>query len=125
MFQQQREVAPALVLNLRDDSASLWDLEVNGLVEELEDRLDGVYVTFAAGRAGRPSLADALAAVRFAGCSSAVVVAPEGRPSGGAERSLGDGMMPLVEASSAWTGKAIAEVYERHHALALRRQAAA
>ena len=125
MFDTQRDKVPALVLNLDDDSLSLWDPEVNNLVDALEDRLDGVFVTFAAGPSGRPSLADALAAVRYAGCSSAVVVAPESRGDMAVARSLGSGSMPLVEVSSRWTSAAIAEAYQQHHGVALERQAAA
>jgi hypothetical protein len=70
-------------------------------------------------------LADALAAVRYAGCSSAVVVAPESRADETGSRPLGDGSMILVEVSASWTSTAIAEAYQQHHLVALERQAAA
>jgi sirohydrochlorin ferrochelatase len=67
--------APALVLLFDRERLPLWDRAVNTLVEELEERLDDVFVT-AATVAGTPSVADALVAARFSGCTWAVLALP-------------------------------------------------
>ena len=66
---------PALILRFDRERLALWDAEVDRLVDELEERLDGAFVTAAAGDGG-PTVRDALAAARMAGCSWAVVVVP-------------------------------------------------
>jgi hypothetical protein len=105
----EREPAPALIVRFDCDRLPLWDGEVDALVDELEERLDGVFVTPAAG-AGGPTLRDALAAARFAGCDWAVVAMPlaaarDPLPAGGA--------LPSVSVRSEWDAEAIARAYER------------
>ena len=62
-----------LVVVFADDSATMWDREVNGMVDEIESSIDGPFVTFALLNGHQPSLVDALSATRFVGCTSAVV----------------------------------------------------
>lgn len=69
----QKAQETALVLLFRDRRESMWDSEVSELVGEVEERLDGVFVTYALEAATQPSLDDALAAARFMGCSEAFV----------------------------------------------------
>lgn len=69
---------PAVILLLSGTASPLWDPRVHGLAGEVERRLDPglVSVAFADGRG--PTLADALAAVRYLGCAGIVLVpAPE------------------------------------------------
>jgi hypothetical protein len=63
-----------LVVVFPDEGANLWDAGANGLVDEVEQRFDGAFVTFALANGRHPSLVDALTAARFNGCDSAVVV---------------------------------------------------
>jgi hypothetical protein len=62
-----------LVVVFPDEEASIWDRDVNGMVREIEDRMEGQFVTFALLNGHQPSLMDALTATRFVGCTSAVV----------------------------------------------------
>jgi hypothetical protein len=55
----------------------LFDPDVHRLVKEVEDRLAGVFVTFALSGGANPGVETALNAARFAGCGSAVVVHSE------------------------------------------------
>jgi hypothetical protein len=64
----------ALVVVFPPGVKGLFNPEVHGLVREVEERLDGVYVTYALSSGTSPSLRDAMAAARFVGCESAVVV---------------------------------------------------
>ena len=64
----------ALVLLFSNLRSPLWDTDVQRLVDDVERQLDGVYVTHAVADNRYPSVADALAAARFHGSSSAVVV---------------------------------------------------
>lgn len=106
----EREPAPALILRFGRDRLSLWDQEVDALVEALEERLDGVFVTPAAGDGG-PTLGDALVAARFAGCAWAVVVSPESAVL--SSPAVARGVLPSANLRSAWDAAAIASAYER------------
>ena len=79
MFEREREnlwglVAPALVIVASDVRSPLWDPALLALVEYLEGRLDGVFVTCAVTGSRQPTVADALSASKAMGCRSAVVV---------------------------------------------------
>ncbi len=76
----RRDVPHALVLLVDAATVSPWDPELLALVGGLEELLDGSQVTLAAAGSGGPSLADALAAVRFGGATSAVVAVPPDLP---------------------------------------------
>lgn len=109
MTWSETDPAPALVVRFDRDRLPPWDREVEALVEELEERLGDVFVTPAAGPGG-PTLRDALAAARFAGCESAVVVTPvTARP----DPLAASGALPAVTVRSAWNAAAIASAYER------------
>jgi hypothetical protein len=62
-----------LVVVFPDDAATMWDSDVNGMVGEIENQIDGPFVTFALLNGHQPSLMDALTATQFVGCTSAVV----------------------------------------------------
>lgn len=64
----------ALVLLFSNVRSPLWDVDVQRFVEDVEEQLDGVFVTHAVADNRYPSVADALAAARFHGSSRAVVV---------------------------------------------------
>lgn len=109
MSWREREPAPALIVRFDRDRLPLWDGEVDALVAELEERLDGVYVTAAAGPGG-PTLRDALAAARFAGCDWAVVAVS---PAAARDPLSTGGVLPAVTVRSTWDAAAIARAYER------------
>ena len=102
--------APALILRFDRERVPLWDTEAGALVEELEECLDGVFVTPAAG-AGGPTVRDALAAARFAGCPWAVVAVPAtAAPRSPATES---GVLPSVFVRAPWDAASIATAYGR------------
>jgi hypothetical protein len=57
---------------------SLWDNRLHRVLDALEERLEGVFVTVAAASGKGPTLRDAVAAARLMGCRSVVVVSAEG-----------------------------------------------
>ncbi len=63
----------ALIILFPVGVKGLFNPAVHSLVREVQEQLDDVYVSYALS-SGAPSVADAIAASRFAGCSSAVVV---------------------------------------------------
>lgn len=75
----------ALIVVFPDRRGGLWSAEISRLVEQVEEQVDGGFVTFALANGRRPSVADALAAARFAGCSSAVLAVVDGDSGGGLE----------------------------------------
>ena len=68
------EAKTALVIAFPPDMRGLFNPEIHGLVRDVAKRLEGVYVTYALTSGFGPSLRDAMAAARFAGYESAVVV---------------------------------------------------
>jgi hypothetical protein len=64
----------ALVLLFSNVSSPLWDVNVQRFVDDVEQQLEGVYVTHAVVDHRYPTVGDALTASRFHGSSSAVVV---------------------------------------------------
>jgi hypothetical protein len=74
LFGQNPLEACGLVVVFPDDVSSLWDSGVNLFVDEVEQKVDGAFVTFAMANGRHPSLVDALTAARFNGCDSAIVV---------------------------------------------------
>jgi len=68
----------ALIVDLPDRRGGLWSAEASRLVEEVEGRVDAGFVSFALLNGRQPSVTDALAAARFAGCSSAVLAVVDG-----------------------------------------------
>jgi len=70
--------SPAVVLLLPRVGRALWDPEVTRLLDDLQDRLGGAYVSHARLDGGTPSIDDALAAARFLGHAGTLVVHPPG-----------------------------------------------
>ena len=52
----------------------MWSSEVNDLVGEVEELVQGSFVTYALMNGQRPSLSDAVLAARFSGCTSVAVL---------------------------------------------------
>jgi hypothetical protein len=73
----------ALIVVFPDRRGGLWSGDISRLVEQVEEQLDAGFVSFALANGRRPSVADALAAARFAGCSSAVLAVVDGENGGG------------------------------------------
>lgn len=71
-----RQKAPRVGLVIRFPSTvrGLFNPSIHRLVRSVEDRLGGVFVTYALDSGVSPGVADAVAASRFAGCDSVVVV---------------------------------------------------
>jgi len=65
---------PSLVIVFPLGVSGLFNSDVHGLVRQVQERLPGVYVSYALTSGSAPTLRDALAAARFAGCESSVVV---------------------------------------------------
>jgi hypothetical protein len=72
------ESKTALVVVFPPAVKGLFNSEVHDLVREVQELLDGVYVTYALSSGSSPDLRAALSAARFAGCESAVVVVGSG-----------------------------------------------
>ena len=64
----------ALVIVFPPVVTGLFNPEVHGLVRRVQEQLQGVHVTYALSSGSAPTLRDAVAAARFAGCDSSVLV---------------------------------------------------
>jgi hypothetical protein len=64
----------ALVIVFPPAFKGLFSPEVHRLVSEVQEKLEGVYVTFALSSGNTPDLRASFDAARFVGCESAVVV---------------------------------------------------
>ena len=64
----------SLVIVFPPGVSGLFNPDVHGLVRQVQEKLPGVYVSYALTSGSAPTLRDALAAARFAGCQSSVVV---------------------------------------------------
>ena len=64
----------ALVIVFPPGVNGLFNAEVHNLVREVQEILDGVYVTYALSSGSSPDLRAAMDAARFVGCESAVVI---------------------------------------------------
>ena len=71
------DTSTALVILFPPGVKGLFNPEIHELVREVEAQLDGFHVTYALSAGCSPDLDDSLAAARFAGCDSAVVVHPQ------------------------------------------------
>ena len=100
---EEAAAQPALIVCRTGATESLWDCHVSNLIERLEDEL-GVVVTGADPGQRTPSLRDAAAAARFAGCTSAVVVVSDVRISPTAIRELTavSGVSAVVVSTPTW-----------------------
>ena len=57
LFQRNPVASHGLVVVFPDQDASIWDSEINGLVEAVERSIDGACVTLALVNGRQPSLA--------------------------------------------------------------------
>jgi hypothetical protein len=64
----------ALVIVFPPGVSGLFNPVVHGLVRQVQDRLPEISVSYALTSGSAPTLSDAIAAARFSGCSSSVVV---------------------------------------------------
>ena len=64
----------ALVIVFPVGVKGLFNPNVHGLVRQVQEQLDDVYVTYALSSGESPTVPDAIAASRFNGCDAAVVV---------------------------------------------------
>lgn len=103
----------ALVIALPPDVKGLFNPEIHGLVRDVSEKLHDVYVTYALSSGFAPNLRDAMAAARFMGCDSAVVVSAgtgdEFRFGG--RRTAGDWMISTAPVFSALDASAVAQAY--------------
>jgi len=70
----ENETKTGLVIVFPPEFKGLFSPEIHRLVGEVQEQLDGVYVTFALSSGNSPDLRASIAAARFVGCESAVVV---------------------------------------------------
>jgi hypothetical protein len=107
------EGASALVIVFPPDFRGLFNPEIHGLVREVQEHLDGVYVTYATTSGVSPDLTDAMAAARFLGCSSAVIVqAKEGDHAGLTSGNFdGDRMLTSSRVAPELGAPAVVEAY--------------
>jgi hypothetical protein len=114
----------ALVIVFPPGVKGLFNTEIHGLVREVQERLDGVFVTYALSSSGSPDLKDALAAARFAGCDSAVVVptVENGVSPRGEDESSGDWMLASTPLLSDMNAPVVIDAY--HAAMAEAERAA-
>jgi hypothetical protein len=68
------ETKTALVILFPPQFKGLFNPEVHRFVGAVQEQLDGVYVNFALSSGDSPDLRASIAAARFVGCDSAVVV---------------------------------------------------
>lgn len=68
------ETKTALVILFPPQFKGLFNPEIHRFVGEVQEQLDGVYVTYALSSGDSPDLRASIAAARFVGCDSAVVV---------------------------------------------------
>jgi hypothetical protein len=68
------ETKTALVILFPPQFKGLFNPDVHRFVGEVQEQLDGVYVNFALSSGDSPDLRASIAAARFVGCDSAVVV---------------------------------------------------
>jgi hypothetical protein len=64
----------ALVIVFPVGVKGLFNPAIHGLVREVQEKLDDVYVTYALSTGESPTVPDAIAASKFNGCEAAVVV---------------------------------------------------
>lgn len=103
----------ALVIVFPPAVKGLFNSEVHRLVREVQELLDGVYVTFALSSGSSPDLRDSMVAARFGGCESAVVV-PVGASDAASfidPGSKGDWLLSDSEVHTEHDASALADAY--------------
>jgi hypothetical protein len=105
--------AAALVIVFPPGINGLFNAQVHGLVQEVQDQLENVYVTYALSSGSSPDLRAAMSAARFVGCDSAVVI-PAGSAAVGesAERGTnGDWLLTTSQIGADLTASAVIDAY--------------
>ena len=103
----------ALVIVFPPGVNGLFNTEVHNLVREVQNHLEGVYVTYALSSGNSPDLRAAMDAARFLGCESVVIV-PAGS---GAEdriaprRSAGDWLLTTSHIEAELDAPAVIDAY--------------
>lgn len=103
----------ALVIVFPPAVNGLFNSEVHRLVREVQELLNGVYVTYALSSGTSPYLRDSIVAARFGGCESVVVV-PVGESD--ASRfidtgSKGDWLLTASQVHSGYDASALVDSY--------------
>jgi len=104
----------ALVIVFPPGVKGYFNPEIHGLVREVEEQLEDVFVTYALSSGGSPDLRDAMAAARFAGCESAVVVPAGDRDAGHVVDygSSGDWMLSTSPIFSELNAPGVVDAYQ-------------
>ena len=109
----ENETKTALVVVFPPAVKGLFNSEVHELVSEVQELLDGVYVTYALSSGTSPDLRAALSAARFVGCQSAVVL-----PAGASDAarfvdndSKGDWLLSSLPVPSGVDASALVDAY--------------
>jgi hypothetical protein len=107
------EIPAALVIVFPTGVKGLFNSDVHCLVREVQDTLDGVYVTYALSSGTSPDLRDAMSAARFMGCEAAVVISAAANVEAnlGDEVSAGDWMLTTLKAPSELDASAVIDAY--------------
>jgi len=107
------ETTSALVIVFPPGVRGLFNSEIHSLVREVQEQLDGVYVTYALSSGASPDLRAAIDGARFVGCDSAVVVpAGTNQVAQFAEhRSTGDWILDIAPADSDLDAPAVVNAY--------------
>ena len=107
------ETSTALVIVFPPGVNGLFNSEVHVLVREVQEQLDGVYVTYALSSGTSPDLRAAMSAARFVGCDAVVVVPAAVR--GGAEAfdrmSTGDWLLTTSPVHSELNASSVIDAY--------------
>jgi hypothetical protein len=103
----------ALVIVFPPTFKGLFNPEVHGLVRDVQERLDGVYVTYALSSGTSPDLRDAISAAQFGGCESAVIVPvhPSEASRFTGPGSTGDWLLTSSQVNSDLDAAALADAY--------------
>lgn len=103
----------ALVVVFPPGVKGLFNPQIHQLMRVVEQRLSGVFVTYALSNGSSPDLRAAMAAARFSGCESAVVV-PVGSVDLtrlGADGSNGDWLLASSAVESGFDAPAVVDAY--------------
>ena len=104
---------PALVIVFPPTFRGLFNPEVHRLVRDVQELLDGVYVTYALSSGTSPDLRDAIAGAKFGGCDSVVVVPvhPSEASRFTGEDSTGDWLLASTQVNSDLDAATLADGY--------------
>lgn len=104
----------ALVIAFPPAVKGLFNSEVHRLVGEVQEMLAGVYVTYALSSGISPNLRDSIAAARFGGCDSVVVI-PVGENNATSlieTGPKGDWLLPASQVHAEFDVPALVDAYQ-------------